>query len=149
MISKITDYIIERFEEDEMVHTISLSPIDLIDTKKENIYPLVAIRFNAKTADDDVLLYDYTIHILKQRDSNRKVKPSKIMEESNWIDNLNECDSIAMKFINYIRRFDINSNITINTISELEPLSEFGGANLDGFVFDIVLSSPNTGYCGI
>jgi len=145
MISKITNYIVNQFQQDELVHTISL---EAIDVKKENIYPLVAIEFNAKTPNDDLLLYDYTIHILQQRDSNRKMKPSKLLEESNWIDNLNECDSIAMNFINYIRRLEIDTNVNISSVSELTPLSGFGGANLDGFVFDIVLSVPNTGYCG-
>jgi len=145
MISKITNYIVNQFQQDELVNTISL---EAIDVKKENIYPLVAIEFNAKTPNDDLLLYDYTIHILQQRDSNRKMKPSKLLEESNWIDNLNECDSIAMNFINYIRRLEIDTNINISSVSELTPLSGFGGANLDGFVFDIVLSVPNTGYCG-
>jgi hypothetical protein len=46
MFSKITNYIINRFQADELVNTISLSDINLIDTKKENIYPLVAILFN-------------------------------------------------------------------------------------------------------
>jgi len=144
MISKITNYIINQFQQDEMVHTISL---EAIDVKKENIYPLVSIEFNTKTVNDDLLLYNHTIHILQQRDSNRKIKPSKIMEESNWIDNLNECDSIAMNFINYVRRLEIDTNINIESISDLEPISGFGGANLDGFVFDITFSMPNTGYC--
>ena len=145
MISKITNYIVNRFQQDELVNTITL---EVIDVKKENIYPLVAIEFNSKTPNDDLLLYNYTIHILQQRDSNRKMKPSKLLEESNWIDNLNECDSIAMNFINYIRRMEIDENITI-IATDLEPLSGFGGANLDGFIFDITLSVPNTGYCGV
>lgn len=145
MISQVTNYVVNQFQQDEMVNTISL---EAIDVKKENIYPLVAIELNAITVNDDLILYDYTIHILQQRDSNRKVKTSKLMEETNWIDNLNECNSIAMNFINYVRRLEIDTNINIDSLSELTPLSGFGGANLDGFVFDIVFSMPNTGYCG-
>jgi len=147
MISKITNYIVNQFQQDELVHTISL---EAIDVKKENIYPLVALKYNGEDENEDgsLLYHDYTIHILQQRDSNRKMKPSKLLEETNWIDNLNECSSIANNFINYIRRLEINENINVVTVSKKEPLSGFGGANLDGFVFDITFSMPNTGYCG-
>ncbi len=150
MFSKVTNYIINRFQQDEMVNTISLSSIDLIDTKKENIYPLVAISFNEKDLSvDEVATYDYTITVLQQRDNRKVEKPSKLMEDENWIDNLNECDSICTRFINHIRRMEIDENINIESVSILEPLSGYGCANLDGFRFEITLAIPNTGYCGI
>lgn len=150
MFSKVTNYIINRFQQDEMVNTISLSAIDLIDTKKENIYPLVAISFDEKDLSvDEVATYDYTITVLQQRDNRKVEKPSKLMEDENWIDNLNECDSICTRFINHIRRMEIDENINIESVSILEPLSSYGGANLDGFRFEITLAIPNTGYCGI
>lgn len=148
MFSKVTNYIVNRFQQDEMVNTISLSDINLIDTKKENIYPLVAISFNEKDLSvDETATYDYTITVLQQRDNRKVEKPSKLMEDENWIDNLNECDSICTRFINYIRRMEIDENINIESLSVLEPLSGYGGSNLDGFRFEITLAIPNTGYC--
>lgn len=150
MFSKVTNYIINRFQQDEMVNTISLSAIDLIDTKKENIYPLVSISFNEKDLSvDDTATYDYTITVLQQRDNRKVEKHSKLMEDENWIDNLNECDSICTRFINHIRRMEIDENINIESLSILEPLSGYGGDNLDGFRFEITLAIPNTGYCGV
>jgi len=147
-LSEVTNYIVNRFQQDEMVNTIALSDNDIIDTKKENIYPLVTISFNGgEVAEDDLKKYDFTISVLQQRDATRKVKPSKLMDETNWIDNMNECDNICTKFINYIRRMELD-NINIDSLSILEPLNRFGGADLDGFRFDITLSIPNTGYCG-
>ena len=73
----------------------------------------------------------------------------KLMEDENWIDNLNECDSICTRFINHIRRMEIDENINIESLSVLEQLSGYGGANLDGFRFEITLAIPNTGYCGV
>lgn len=151
-LSEVTNYIVNRFQQDEMVNTISLSDNNnIIDTKKENIYPLVSISFNGSEIEEEENIalkkYDYTISVLQQRDSNRKIKPSKLMEETNWIDNMNECDSICTNFINYIRRMELN-NLNIDSLSILEPLQNYGGANLDGFRFDITLSIPNTGYCG-
>lgn len=147
MISQVTNYIVNRFQEDKMVNTISLNDKDIADTKKENIYPLVAIVFIEKETTDELHLFTYNIKVLQQRDSNREVKPSKLMEDTNYIDNLNECDDIITNFINYIRRFEISTNLNIETLSTLIPLSGYGGANLDGFEFEITLSLPNTGNC--
>lgn len=147
MFSTVTNYIINRFQSDGMVNTISLSDKTIVDTKKENIYPLVSISFNEKDLSvDDTATYDYTITVLQQRDSRKVEKPSKLMSDENWIDNLNECDSICTNFINYIRRMELD-NINIESLSVLEPLSGYGGADLDGFRFEITLSIPNTGYC--
>mgnify|MGYP003610391884 CR=1 FL=1 len=151
MFSKVTNYIINRFQQDEMVNTISLSAIDLIDTKKENIYPLVAISFNGSVVDEEqsLIIYDYTITVLQQRDNRKVEKHSKLMEDENWIDNLNECESICVNFINYVKRMELD-NINIDSVSiELTPLSGYGGANLDGYSFDVGFNIPNTGYCGV
>ena len=151
MFSKVTNYIINRFQQDEMVNTISLSAIDLIDTKKENIYPLVAISFNGSVVDEEqsLIIYDYTITVLQQRDNRKVEKHSKLMEDENWIDNLNECESICVNFINYVKRMELD-NINIDSVSiELTPLSGYGGSNLDGYSFDVGFNIPNTGYCGV
>lgn len=145
--SEITNYIISRFQADELVNTIALNDKEIIDTKKENIYPLVSLFYDGTTPNDDNKLYQFTIYVLQQRDARKEVQPSKLMSETNWIDNLNECESIAMRFINYVRRMEL-SNINIESVSDLEPLSEYGGANLDGYRFEITLAIPNTGYCG-
>jgi len=149
MINAITLYVIERFKSDEMVNTITLNDRSIVDTKKENIYTLVAINFIDKVDTNDLYNYNFTIHVLQQRDSNRKLKPSKLMEDSNYIDNLADTESICNKFINYIRRMEIDLPLTIENLSSIRSLSEYGVANLDGFVFDITLGLPNTGYCGV
>ena len=144
--SEITNYIINRFDADELVNTIALNDKEIVDTKKENIFPLVSLFYDGTTPDDDNKLYQFTIYVLQQRDARKETQPSKLMTDTNWIDNLNECESIAMRFINYVRRMELE-NIAIDTISDLEPLSEYGGANLDGYRFEVTISIPNTGFC--
>ena len=148
--SELINYIINRFKQDSLVNTISLSDKSLIDTKKENIYPIVSISFNGISLNnaENTKNYDYTISVLQQRDNRKVEKPSKLMADENWIDNLNECESICMNFINYVQRMELE-NINIDNLSILEPLSGYGEANLDGFQFDITFSLPNTGYCGV
>ena len=150
MFSIVTNYVISRFKSDELVHTIELNDKIIVDKKKESIYNLVSIKFNGiDLSDDTKKLYDYTIISVQQRDNRKVEKSSKLMEDENWIDNLNECDSICTRFINHIRRMEIDENINIDSLSILEPLSGYGGANLDGFRFEITLAIPNTGYCGV
>ena len=150
MFSKVTNYVISRFKSDELVHTIELNNDVIVDKKKESIYNLISIKFNGLDLSDDTKkLYDYTIISVQQRDNRKVEKPSRLMEDENWIDNINECDSICTRFINHIRRMEIDENINIESVSILEPLSGYGGANLDGFRFEITLAIPNTGHCGV
>ena len=148
MINAVTLYVIQRFESDDMVHTISLSENGIIDVKKENIYPLVNIDFLNKTDTNEAYSYLFRIHVLQQRDSNRKVKPSKLMSDTNYLDNLGDCESIINRFVNYVRRFELDLNATIE-LTTIQKISGYGGANLDGFTFEMTLSIPNTGYCGV
>lgn len=145
MISVITNYIIDRFQDDAMVHTIALSDTNIVDTKKENIYPLVNIRLLPKNDTNDAYGYGFRIHVLQQRDANRKVKPSKLMQETNFIDNMGDCESICNRFINYTRR--VQDFYTIDASITLNPLTGYGGADLDGYTFDCNISMPNIGSC--
>jgi len=146
---EVAFYIVNRFDQDELVNTIACSIDGIVDTKKENIYPLVTIQYNGfDLIEDDTVANDddtFTITVLQQRDANRKVKPSKLLTDINYFDNMTECKDIIKKFVNYVRRMELD-NITIATTTAL-PLNNYGGADLDGFRFDITLSIPNTGYC--
>ena len=146
MINETTKYIIDRFGTDDMVHTISLSDNGIVDVKKENIYPVIDIFFLNRSETDEQYSYVYKIHVLQQRNIKREMTPGKIMSDTNYLDNLADCESIINNFVNYVRRFDIDSNYTLQTTS-LQRLSNYGGAGLDGFTFELTLSTPNTGYC--
>lgn len=149
MSSKIINYIVERFQSDDLVNTITLSDSLVVDTSKENVYPIVAINYESRSGDSELEnhFYNFRILVLQQRDTKPEMKNSKLMDTTNWIDNLNDCESIINRFTNYIERLDVDSNITIETLSDLTPLDNYGGNRLDGFSFDITLRTSNTGYC--
>ena len=149
MIHKTTRYLIDRFEADEMVNTITLKDNLVVDTAKENIYPLVAINFTnrGRTTDKEYHLYSYRIYVLQQRDVRNVVEKSKLMEDTNWLDNLAECESIINNLTNYIDRIEVEEIIDIESLSTLTPVHNYAGSGLDGFYFDIVINTPNTGYC--
>lgn len=148
MIGNALNYVVNVFKSDDLVHTVEISDEGLIDVAKENIYPIVVIRVISKTDSDEEYAYVFDVAVLQQRDSDRKMHPSKTMEDTNYIDNLNTCDSIVNKFTNFVRRFDIDSNYTI-TLSSIQIISGYGGSNLDGLRFELTISEPNTGYCNV
>lgn len=148
MINETTNYIIDRFNYDAMVHTISLSDNGIVDVKKENIYPIVDLFFLNRSETDETHSYVYRIHVLQQRNVKREMTPSKIMSDTNYLDNLADCENIINNFVNYVRRFDIDSNYILQT-TPIQRLANYGGAGLDGFTFELTLSKPNIGYCEV
>lgn len=101
MLNKVYNYIIERFKADDMVHTITFNDTFVVDTQKENIYPIVAI--NLQSISEDVAnalnLYTFRIYCLQKRDVQRIMTPSKLMDDTNLIDNLAETEIYYKGFI--------------------------------------------------
>lgn len=149
MLNKVYNYIIARFQADEMVNTITFNDTFVVDTQKENIYPIVAINLQSISEDtaQSLNLYTFRIYCLQKRDVQRIMTPSKLMEDTNLIDNLAETENILQRFNNYISRLEIEENINVYEKSQLTPLYNYAGSGLDGFNITITLSYPNNGYC--
>lgn len=149
MLNKVYNYIIARFQADEMVNTITFNDTFVVDTQKENIYPIVAINLQSISEDtaQSLNLYNFRIYCLQKRDVQRIMTPSKLMEDTNLIDNLAETENILQRFNNYISRLEIEENINVYEKSQLTPLYNYAGSGLDGFNITITLSYPNNGYC--
>lgn len=149
MLNKVYNYIIARFQDDDMVNTITFNDTFVVDTQKENIYPIVAINLQSISEDtaQSLNLYTFRIYCLQKRDVQRIMTPSKLMEDTNLIDNLAETENILQRFNNYISRLEIEENINVYEKSQLTPLYNYAGSGLDGFNITITLSYPNNGYC--
>lgn len=149
MLNDVHNYILKTFQGDSLVNTVTFNDNDVIDGEKENLYPLVAIRLNTivEETESNLLLYNYKVVCLQKRYFSKIELPSKTMKDTNLIDNLAECESILINFLNKIQRLELNENINIQSKSELTPLFNYGGAGLDGFSLNIAFSFPNYGYC--
>jgi hypothetical protein len=147
MINNILKYIKDKFKEDLLVNTITFSDELVVDTKKENIYPIVAINFLNRTQTEDRNLYNFRIFVLQQRDIKREMQPSKLMDETNFIDNLSECENIIDRFLNFVMKLDVDSLINIENSPQLNMVANYGGNGLDGYQFDLTLSDKLYGYC--
>ena len=143
-LQKVRNYIIEKFENDPLVNTITTLADELIDTNKETIYPVVNLDYLDSDIQEDVILFAYKITALDQNDIYTKTTDSKLLQDTNHSDILNETFNICQSFINSFRQYnDLNiemfSKTKVNTIMN-ERLN-----GLSGHEFEIVLSIPNEG----
>jgi hypothetical protein len=143
--SLIYDFIISEFQDNDLVNTISIVPFAEIDINKENIYPLVNIDLIDIETETDYLTYNFNITVIQQRDLKPLKIDSKLLNNSNYIDNINETVSISNRLINVIEKQNNNSSIELQNLSRLRVLKEWGRGICDGVRFDISLSIPNMG----
>lgn len=144
-ISKLNDWIIAEYEKDNLVNTISIVPTLEIDLNKENVYPLVNVDMINSFVEEQVIIVIFNMTILQQRDTRPVKTDSKLLGDTNYIDNINETHSIAQRFINVLTMQNNEEVIEIDTLSTLKILKEFRGGLLDGVQFTINLSIPNVG----
>ena len=93
----------------------------------------------------DAFVVTYKITILQQRDIKPIKTNSKLLNDSNYLDNMNETNSIAADFINYLRWKNNDLVVEIQNLTTLTPLENYKGNGLDGVQFDIDLSIYNRG----
>ena len=143
-ISTLYNFVIELFKANKLVNTISILDTELMDLNKENIYPLVNIDLTNTEVLNDVIIGKFTITIVQARDIYPTVTDSKLLSNTNYIDNINETHFIATKFINYITRQNNDFNIELDNLADITILKEWRTV-LDGVQFDIDLIIPNLG----
>ena len=143
-LQKVRSYVITRFSADPLVNTITTLSDELIDTNKETIYPVVNIDYLDSEVLEDVLLFSFKITALDQNDVYVKSTDSKLLEDTNQSDILNETFNICQSFINSFRQYN-SDNIELSSKSTITTIMNERLNGLSGHEFDIVLSIPNEG----
>jgi hypothetical protein len=141
-ISTILNFIIDLFQQDNLVNTISMVPEIEVDANKENIYPLVNIDIQDSDPSDAVSV-NFKIMIVQQRDTIPRKTDSKLLLDTNFIDNINETHAIANRFISVIENQNNTNNIEVDSRTRLTFIKNYGQQCLDGVKFTIALSIPN------
>lgn len=142
-LSKINDFVINIFQVNPLVNTITIVPTIEMDANKEILYPLVNIDLRESDIEGDAVIATYKISVVQQRDVINEKTNNKLLTDSNYLDNMNETHSIINKFITYLNLQNNDSNIEIQSLTKLKPLKNVGLNGLDGFQFDIELSIYN------
>lgn len=140
-LSIVSDFTIAKFKENPLVNTIAFEKTAEMDYNKENLYPLVNIDMVNSVVTDQEIAINYTITVVEDRDVDNELNNDKIYG-SNMIDNLNECHTIAVKFINEVRKQNNEYSIEMSNLTTLTFLKLYNG-NLDGVRFSMTLTIEN------
>lgn len=142
----VSQFIITKFQENPMVNTVTFEKTSDIDLNKENIYPISNIDLIDSIVLDELITFNFIITVIQQRDIDNELNNDKLFG-SNLIDNLNETHSIAVRFINNIRKGYNDENIDIESVGNLSMV-KFNNTNLlDGVRFNLAVSIPNNTPC--
>lgn len=144
-LSILLSFIIDTFKSNSLVNTVSMVSNYEIDTNKENIYMLVNFDLTETEVLSDVVLCYFDITAVQQRDITNTAEDSKLLIDSNFIDNLNETHSVLQRFINYLEQQNNIYNIELASKTRLKPIKNKPLNGLDGFRFSCSLSIPNKG----
>lgn len=142
-ISQLLTHIVSIYDAIPLVNTIVFKDDDVLDVEKENVYPLVSIQLlTYPFAVDDNRRFALRFEILNQRDDKKVATPSKLMSDTNYIDNIGICDSIANNFVLEILKThnDLDINIIDDGVSEFEPIRKDERNCLDGVRFEVTFS---------
>lgn len=141
--SILLNHIVSIYEAIPLVNTIVFKDDDVIDVEKENIYPLVSIVLLASPPPfDDHREFRLGFEIVNQRDDRKVSTPSKLMSDTNYIDNVGICDSIGNDFLMEILKThnDFDINVVEDSVSEFEPVKKDERNCLDGIKFEATFS---------
>ena len=143
-LQKTRNYIVNKFDSDPLVNTITTLKNDLVDTNKETVYPLVNIDYKSGNVGVDICTFSYHIKSLDQNDVRTKTTDSKLQNDTNHNDIWNETFNICQSFINSFRQY-LSDNIELVSVSDIVSIQNANLNGLSGHEFDLVVSIPNEG----
>ena len=141
--SVLLNHIVSIYDAMPLVNTIVFKDDDVLDVEKENVYPLVSIQLLTSPAPfDDRREFRLGFEILNQRDDRKTATHSKLMSDTNYIDNVGICDSIGNDFLMEILKThnDFDINVVEDSVSEFEPVKKDERNHLDGIKFEATFS---------
>jgi len=141
----LTDFLINKFSENDLVNTVTLVETKHIDNNKENIYGLVNIDYLNSDTLEDAIVATFLITVVQQRDIRPQKTDSKLRLDTNLIDNLGETLSIITRFLNQMRSNNFENNIELFSNTQASKLENFNKNALDGHQITIELAIPNLG----
>ena len=136
-LSEVTQFLFDVASNDQLVNTIAFTQSDQIDKNKENLYPLFNIDIIETLFISGISNTRFRVTIVTDRDIKPRLHNDKVFN-SNLIDNLNECHSIAGRFIQIVK-LPNEGNITVEDITTITMLKGAYNNELDGVQFDMLL----------
>lgn len=145
-LSILTQFLINHFESNDLVNTITMVETKHIDNNKENIYQLVNIDYlqsDEVGEETSYIVARYLITAVQQRDTRPQKTDSKLRLDSNLSDNWNETHSVLQRLLSVFRSNNFANGIDLYSQTSLQKLENFNKNGLDGHQITIELSMPN------
>lgn len=142
-VSQLLNHVVSIYDAMPLVNTIVFKDDDVLDVEKENIYPMVSIQLLPSPPPfDDHREFSLGFEILNQRDDRKVSTPSKLMSDTNYIDNVGICDAIGNNFLMEVLKThnDFDINIVEGSVTDFEPVRKDERNCLDGIKFDVTFS---------
>jgi hypothetical protein len=138
----LTNFLVEKFQENDLVNTVTMVDTKHLDNNKENIYSLVNIDYLESETLPDAIIARYLITVVQQRDIRPQKTDSKLQLDTNLIDNLGETSAVITRFLNQMRsnNFIFNIELRENSVSK-----KYHKNSLDGHQITIDLAMANLG----
>lgn len=141
--SLLLNHIVSVLQAHPLVNTVVFKDDNVLDVEKENIYPLVSLNLlSSPRPQQDLREYRIEFTVLNQRDDLKIATPSKLMLDTNYIDNIGITDTIANDFIQEILKThnDLDINVVEDSISDFTPVRKGERNCLDGCRFECTFS---------
>jgi hypothetical protein len=139
--AKIHKFLIDYFQADDLVKTVTLSKTVDIDQNQSNIYQLVNLDLTSSNIVEQAVNFTFVITALQQRDTLNTNYDSKLLTDTNYLSNINETHFVLNRFLNVLMKQE--SDVYLVSSSDLRPLREFQRQNLDGWQTTIVFQVVN------
>lgn len=137
----LVEFLVQRFQEHPLTHTVVFGTIDVRDISKQNIFPLVHIRPTGIDVGNQIVTADFEIAVVSQRNTPDEKNTSKI-DNDNLIDNLNETFAILNSIIFDIKGENNMDLINIESDNKANPIIWEEKNTLDGWYINISISIP-------
>jgi hypothetical protein len=142
----LTNFLVEKFGENDLVNTITMVETKHLDNNKENIYCLVNIDYLESETLPDAIISTFLITVVQQRDIRPQKTDSKLRLDTNLVDNWAETLSVISRFLNQMRsNIYFENHIELFSNTESRKLENFNKNGLDGHQITIELAMPNLG----
>lgn len=103
-------YLIDLFQENKLVNTVTNVNPTAIDLNKYNVYPLVNVYLTSSQWGPIVTTYNFDVRVYQKKDLIVPLTQTKLTS-GNTIDNHNECDVILQQAL-----AKISKNHTVNLV---------------------------------
>jgi len=135
------------FEEDVNVNTVTTEDrLEVIDSYKKNVYPLVHLNvIDSPYLDGGLACTRFTVEVIcvDIRDINKQEQDDKFWLNDNRHDNLNTTRAVLKKAENKLRKDHLNTDITLAGASGAEALVLVFSNLLDGWQQTFLIDVPD------